>query len=234
MNYKFTLVELLTVIGIIAVLASILLPSLNKAKDQAQSIRCMGQVRQSGLAISNYANDHQNFRPALYSGSVYWGKVLVDYGYVSEKLNNSILQCPNALPLTLDSSRNKTYGMMRDAPYRGIDEVLTSSLPYRMDSSRFPSEDILIADSLRVYPDPSNIQVFTVYKNYNATGTFQIQTRHLNNANLFFYDGHAGSFNLSRIKKLKTYNIPNPTAVGSSDYAIIDKNGLILKWAAPN
>jgi len=53
-NHGFTLVELLTVIAIIALLAGLLLPALGAARDRSKAARCLGQVRQIGVAIQSY------------------------------------------------------------------------------------------------------------------------------------------------------------------------------------
>ncbi len=78
----FTLIELLLVIAIIAIFASLALPALANAKGKTKSTACLNNLRQIGLAMQMHADDHEGFLPTTTHGAATnasWIYLLADY-----------------------------------------------------------------------------------------------------------------------------------------------------------
>ena len=85
----FTLVELLVVVGIIGILASLLLPAMAKAKERAKGIKCVSNLRQINLGLMLYASDHDDQLPPR-TGGENWTKRLYPYYQTV-----AVLKCPS-------------------------------------------------------------------------------------------------------------------------------------------
>jgi len=87
----FTLIELFVVIAIIALLASMLLPALSKAREMGRRVKCASNLRNIGLVSLMYVEDWDGWLPYTGSGTAtyYWGKALNDAGFLKTAYSDS-------------------------------------------------------------------------------------------------------------------------------------------------
>lgn len=210
---RFTLLELLIVIAIIAILAAILLPALGKVKELGKQSKCASNQRQLGMAFQSYASDFNDFYISSYNPTAslkFWFSLMSDMGYI--KLSptgqkKGILFCPS-------SSYADSYDCTNYAPNSGLHTF--NALPsVRLSNVKNPSMTVEItpgppsasgtylayhlsllnSSSSRVNVLPKEIAPLATQ---GATGTATLLFlggRHAGKINMTFADGHVSSKN---------------------------------------
>jgi prepilin-type N-terminal cleavage/methylation domain-containing protein/prepilin-type processing-associated H-X9-DG protein len=107
----FTLVELLVVIGIIAVLVAILLPTLGKAREQAKVVACQSNLRQVALSAMMYANTNKGFLPQR-AGDGSGTNGVPSWTYDSPSVSSYVVQQPTAIGWVLEADPGANIGRL--------------------------------------------------------------------------------------------------------------------------
>lgn len=209
----FTLIELLVVIAIIAILAAMLLPALNNARETARSSQCVSNLKQQGNAMMLYGDDNGGFVPVLATptGSDFWPGRLAPYCGGSHTKLTPVFRCPshrynwrgNPLPQEIDWT-NVSYGINYALYNVGTGPASASygGRFYGAQISRLKSASQALYISEKNHAkDVTNSYYPSVSNEYpNGTGVFEMGNHHKNGrANTLFADGHVAPLVISLI-----------------------------------
>ena len=107
----FTLIELLIVIAILALLMSILLPALNRAREQSKKITCANNLKQIGLSLHMYGNENDGKLPLNQAGFWLW-----DISYQTTDYIISTGGDPKTFYCPADQPRNRIWQFSGSTP----------------------------------------------------------------------------------------------------------------------
>jgi prepilin-type N-terminal cleavage/methylation domain-containing protein/prepilin-type processing-associated H-X9-DG protein len=232
----FTLVELLVVIGIIAILISILLPTLGRARATARAVQCMSTMREYGNAINMYLNDNKQAYPApgydsantqMWTYQLYRGKYL-GFTILQAQLSNpgatggsvgrpvlDKLYCPEMWTSMLIAA--PPFGKVSEQDWAGSGNINTVGYAYsyglpgkKAGSIKESARRMLLIEFAAGYAVvPTDQATLTQYKN---NGYFRF--RHRKKINALFLDNHVEG-NWTGVKELPAnddifWNGPRP------------------------
>ncbi len=191
---KFTLIEMLVVIAIISILASVLMPSLQNSLKMARATMCANNLKQIGLTVNYYLGDYNNYYPAPWENADTWlRKISRIYMYENDYVKTLVAFKNDSAVIARCPEREYSVEEYRSLSSHG-DYWLTYGVNYSYfgtDAGKAPrSATALKNPSKKIYAaDTKGTNAYDHIINYTWSSALP-EARHNNTANTLWADGH--------------------------------------------
>lgn len=223
----FTLIELLTVIAIIGILAAIIIPVVGRVRDSARATQCLSNLRQLGVALNMFVADNKSRFPLAsastgggvsYPANTWWyyvnpyisGSREMNGSTINQVITQNIWRCPKRVDSELGS----------DGPSRASYKMSMcfNFLAYPQNSTAWVGKNPTAGVSVSNIAAPSQLlcvsegKAAAHFTTWDATASDanRVEYRHSDRTNCMFADGHVASFTSAQLQEKWAAFYPTP------------------------
>jgi len=206
MRSAFTLIELLVVIAIVVTIIAVFMPLVSKARELGRKAQCANNMRQIGIALHMYCDDHDDLIPiylatnGLGSADEWWIELAPYLDITCDPFDAEIYRCltakntsisqfiPNAYAMLAPLKRTGNKGLAYNINFLLVPFKAGKPVPKRLSQATHPATTLCLYDCVN-----DKVGVIGKWFFYNAStvATF-VSDRHTGGTNILWLDGHVG------------------------------------------